>query len=89
MAEVLRPGGYLAVADLDAEDGSFHAQKRDVYHNGFERNQIAEWLSRAGFVGTAIRDAHWIRKADAVGLVRSYGVFLAVGRKSPAAQSSS
>ena len=81
MAEILKPGGYLAVADLDAEDGSFHAQKTGVYHHGFERSQIAGWLATAGYAQIAIHDAHSIRKPDAAGQERSYGVFLAVARK--------
>jgi ubiquinone/menaquinone biosynthesis C-methylase UbiE len=81
MAQVLRPGGYLAVADLDAEDGSFHTDKQGVYHNGFERAQTANWLSEAGFVEIDICAAHSIGKPDAAGQLRNYGVFLALARK--------
>ena len=33
----LRSGGYLALADLDTEDGSFHQDLTDVHHFGLDR----------------------------------------------------
>ena len=81
MAQVLRPGGYFAVADLDAEDGTFHTDKQGVYHSGFERAQIADWLCNAGLMEVDIGDAHSISKPNAAGQLRSYGVFLALARK--------
>ena len=36
---LLRPGGRLALADLDTEDGSFHdADAEGIYHLGFDRD---------------------------------------------------
>ena len=34
---LLSPGGLLALADLDKEDGSFHQDTRGVEHHGFDR----------------------------------------------------
>ncbi len=84
LAAVLKPGGWLAVADLDTEDGSFHGESNDVFHHGFAREQITGWLREAGFTEVGIRDVHTIAKPDAAGRPRSYGVFLAVGQKGPA-----
>jgi ubiquinone/menaquinone biosynthesis C-methylase UbiE len=81
MAQALRPGGRLAIADLEAEDGSFHADKQGVYHSGFERTQIADWLLKAGLVEIDICDAHSICKPNAGGQLRTYGLFLALARK--------
>ncbi len=81
LAHVLKPGGWLAVADLDTEDGSFHGQANDVFHHGFERAQIAEWLSNARLRWVSVRDAHSMSKPDSTGQMRSYGIFLAVGQK--------
>ncbi len=36
-------GGYLCIADLDAEDGSFHGPEVDVHH-GFERSALGKAL---------------------------------------------
>jgi ubiquinone/menaquinone biosynthesis C-methylase UbiE len=81
LAGALRPGGWLAAADLDSEDGSFHGQADDVFHQGFERCRVAEWLQAAGLARVRILDAHWVRKPASTGEMRSYGVFLATGRK--------
>ena len=81
LAEILKPGGWLAVADLDTEDGSFHGQADDVFHHGFERGQIAEWLANARLKWVSLTDAHSMSKPDSTGQVRSYGIFLAVAQK--------
>jgi ubiquinone/menaquinone biosynthesis C-methylase UbiE len=41
---VLRPGGFLCIADLDAEDGSFHGAGHDV-HLGFDRDALVATLA--------------------------------------------
>jgi ubiquinone/menaquinone biosynthesis C-methylase UbiE len=46
--ELLAPGGRLCVADLDAEDGSFHGPRADV-HKGFDRQDLSARLLRCGF----------------------------------------
>jgi ubiquinone/menaquinone biosynthesis C-methylase UbiE len=81
LADLLKPGAWLAVADLDTEDGSFHGQADDVFHHGFERRQIAEWLTNAGFTWVSVNNAHSMVKPSSTGQVQSYGVFLAVGQK--------
>lgn len=72
----LRPGGWIALADLDAEDGSFHADKTGVYHSGFDRAEVCRWLAEAGFAAPAARDAHRMAKPDAGGTTRVYPIFL-------------
>lgn len=81
LAAVLKPGGWMAVLDLDTEDGSFHGTADDVYHHGFARRQIADWLKASGLACVSVTDAHVIKKKNALGDVRAYGVFLGVGRK--------
>ena len=76
-AAMLKPGGWLAVADLDSENGTFHRDAKDVYHNGFDRQEIQKWLREAGFANISIGDAHRVEKSDALGQPHSYGVFLA------------
>jgi ubiquinone/menaquinone biosynthesis C-methylase UbiE len=81
LADLLKPGGWLAAADLDSEDGSFHRNVDGVFHHGFDRSQVAEWLADAGFARVSIRDAHSMVKPASTGQLRAYGVFLAVGQK--------
>jgi ubiquinone/menaquinone biosynthesis C-methylase UbiE len=76
----LRVGGWIALADLDAEDGSFHADKTGVFHQGFERDTVCRWLEQAGFSDVAARHAHTITRPTPDGIMRQYGVFLITGR---------
>src|SRR5512137_1302531 len=46
---VLREPGWLAVADLDTEDGSFHGAGFDG-HLGFDRDRLGALARAAGFV---------------------------------------
>ena len=75
----LRPGGWIALADLDTEDGSFHPDKTGVFHNGLDRNDVCRWLAQAGFSDVSARTAHTITRLSPDGVTRQYGVFLAIG----------
>ncbi len=47
----LRPGGRLALADLDAKDGSFHPPEAEgVFHQGFDREALGSTDESAGYV---------------------------------------
>ena len=73
--ELLNKGGYLCIADLDAEDGSFHGPGVDVHH-GFERGALRRSLANAGFADIAIGDCFVVEHGP-----RKYPVFLASCRK--------
>jgi ubiquinone/menaquinone biosynthesis C-methylase UbiE len=73
--ELLNSGGWLCIADLDAEDGSFHGERADVHH-GFERGALSETLAAAGFADVRIEDCYEVERGE-----RRYSVFLASGRK--------
>ena len=76
----LAPGGWIALADLDAEDGSFHADPTGVYHHGFDRAEVCGWLSDAGFAEAAAREAYRVVRSSDNGPAREYPVFLATAR---------
>lgn len=76
----LRPGGWIALADLDSEDGSFHPDMTGVFHRGFERTQICAWLKNAGFIDVSAHDAYRMSRPAANGGTREYGIFLVTGR---------
>jgi ubiquinone/menaquinone biosynthesis C-methylase UbiE len=78
---MLRPGGILAIADLDAEDGSFHPDKTGVHHFGFERSRMKQLLKEAGFRATAVTTAHTASKEVEDGEVKEFSVFLITGQK--------
>lgn len=69
-----KPGGWLAIADLDREDGSFHGPEVDVYH-GFDRAALATKAKAVGFAAPTFDMVFSIDKGmgDAR---RSYPAFL-------------
>lgn len=79
--ELLHPGGLLAAADLDAEDGSFHLNNTGVFHLGFDRSELKALLQKAGFYGVRVVTAATMTRDLAAGGKREFPVFLIVGRK--------
>ena len=72
LADHLRPGGFIAIADLDKEDGSFHSHGNEgVFHFGFEREALAALAKEVGFTTPDFTTALNIEKPD-----RTYPVFL-------------
>lgn len=76
----LRPGGWIALADLDSENGTFHADPTGIYHNGFDRAEVCRWLEEAGFAHTSSREAYRITRPGSDGVLRTYPVFLVTAR---------
>lgn len=75
MHDRIRPGGRLAIADLDSEDGTFHGPEVDDVHHGFDRLDLVEKLAAAGFQALSVETVHSMRRA--VGnSVRDYPIFL-------------
>ena len=64
---LLRPGGRLALSDLDAEDGTFHdADAEGVQHHGFDRERLEATAREVGFVDVATRTATtWVNERGA------------------------
>lgn len=59
---MLRQGGFIALADLDTEDGSFHSEDTGVFHNGFDREEFAGLTGDCGFRDISKSTANIIRK---------------------------
>lgn len=71
------PGGQVALADLDSEDGSFHPEGTEgVYHSGFERDFLADLLEQNGFGDVRFVTAHTVEKETG-----AYPVFLVVATR--------
>lgn len=77
----LAPGGRIALADLDTEDGSFHGDVAGVAHHGFARDAVAGWLRDAGFVDAAFSTAYTVQRDGDDGRRHDYPIFLVVARK--------
>lgn len=74
--DLLRPGGWLGIADLDREDGSFHGPDF-TGHTGFDREDLRAQLTEAGFASVDFCTAYVIKKKTSQG-PREYPLFLAV-----------
>ena len=78
LAGHLKPGGKVALADLDREDGSFHpADVEGVYHHGFDRGALQAILEKNGFTEIHFHTAHTVEKE-----AKCYPIFLVVASKS-------
>jgi len=74
---LLDAGGHVAIADLDTEDGRFHAHLHDFDgHPGFDRGRLVRWLEEAGFDEVAVEDCTSIDKDGT-----DFPVFLATARR--------
>jgi len=74
---LLVPGGRLAVADLDTEDGSFHPDPAGIHHHGFDRTWIRTQLESAGFQSVSVTDVCEMPRMLPDGTTRTYPLFLA------------
>jgi ubiquinone/menaquinone biosynthesis C-methylase UbiE len=73
---MLNPGGYLAIADLYPEDGSFHGPDVKV-HLGFEPDLLIADLKQRGFKKATYKTCFIMKKDNG----KEYPVFLLVAEK--------
>jgi putative AdoMet-dependent methyltransferase len=59
---MVKGGGFIAISDLDAEDGSFHTEDTGVFHQGFDREEIARAAFEAGFQSVNVSSASVVHK---------------------------
>ena len=73
---MLNPGGYLAIADLYTEDGSFHGPDVQV-HLGFDPENLAHLLGQIGFRNIDFKPCFEVTRESGI----KYPVFLLVAQK--------
>lgn len=78
--DMLLPGGYLAIADLNSEDGSFHGPGVEVHH-GFDPEDLMVELKHSGFENLVEKQCFVISRETGPGVTRQYPVFLLTGQK--------
>ncbi len=73
----LKRDGFIAIADLETEDGTFHADGGEgVYHHGFDRAKLRDTVEKAGFVNVRFHHAYTIEKET-----QNYPIFLLTANK--------
>ena len=73
---LLNPDGYLAIADLYTEDGSFHGPDIKV-HLGFDPDKLTEVLKTAGFKKIKHKTCFEITRESG----KKFPIFLLVAKK--------
>jgi 2-polyprenyl-3-methyl-5-hydroxy-6-metoxy-1,4-benzoquinol methylase len=78
LKQLLAPGGVLLATDLDSEPGTFHRGKDGgAFHNGFDRQELTDQLTAAGFHAIQFVTAHTLEREHDDGTTGHYDVFLA------------
>ncbi len=67
----LNENGFLAIADLESEDGTFHSDNEGVHHFGFEEDELCKIVEKCGFKNVSFENINTIKKPH-----RDFGVFL-------------
>lgn len=73
---ILKEDGFIALADLDTEDGSFHGDNNGVFHYRFDRQKLTSYAHEAGFQEVTFSLASTIKKPQA-----NFTVFLMTAKK--------
>lgn len=74
---MLKSGGRAAIADLEKEDGSFHADPGEgVKHHGFDSLELSEIFRKNGFKNISFVPVYIIARNN-----REYPVFLMLAEK--------
>ncbi len=73
-------GGFLFIADLDREDGSFHGEGFDG-HNGFERNPLRDKAISVGFKNIKFKTITEVIKEVSSGEMKAFPLFLMTAKK--------
>jgi len=72
----IKKDGFIALADLETEDGTFHSDNTGVFHFGFDADTLHKIVKDAGFRNIKIENINTIEKPQ-----RDFGVFLLTARK--------
>ncbi len=74
--KMLNVDGFIAIADLDNENGTFHSDNRGVFHFGFKRKELKEIAKEVGFKDIRFKLASTIKKPH-----QEFTVFLMLAKR--------
>jgi tRNA (cmo5U34)-methyltransferase len=76
----LRPGGYLAIADIYEENGTFQEQGFPI-HRGLNVEKLSQALEKQKFTSITHKRCFTICRENDLGEQKEYPIFLLVGKK--------
>ncbi|MCX6684865.1 MAG: methyltransferase domain-containing protein [Methanoregula sp.] len=80
---LLVPGGRVAIADLDSDNGEFHEEPGIAEHDGIDRKYLQQVFEQAGFVLVQFHEAATIQKISSrTGKIRDFTIFLMTAQRS-------
>ena len=71
----LNKNGFISIADLESEDGTFHSNNDGVFHFGFDEKKLLTLVESCGFKDARFENINTINKVH-----RDFGVFLLTAR---------
>jgi ubiquinone/menaquinone biosynthesis C-methylase UbiE len=77
--DLLKPGGIIALADLDKEDGSFH-DPEFTGHNGLDRNELEKIAKENTFTDIVFKDIFTFVRPKPFGQT-NFPIFLMIAKK--------
>lgn len=79
----LKPGGQIAIADLDEDNGEFHSDPNSARHNGFNRPELQKVFESTGFKEIEFHEAYTRIKFLKNGKEKEFTIFLMTANKPP------
>lgn len=68
--------GFIAIADLEIEDGTFHSDNTGVFHFGFDENELCKVVLEVGFKDVEFININTINKPE-----KDFGIFLLTAKR--------
>lgn len=72
----LNSEGFIAIADLELEDGTFHSDNAGVFHFGFDESELCKIVSDSGFKDIEFKTINTINKPQ-----KDFGIFLLTAKR--------
>jgi len=74
--QTLKDNAFIAIADLEKEDGTFHSDNRGVHHFGFDEKELRKIIHKSGFKDIEIETINTIEKPHG-----AFNIFLLTAKK--------
>jgi 2-polyprenyl-3-methyl-5-hydroxy-6-metoxy-1,4-benzoquinol methylase len=72
----IKDEGFIAIADLEREDGTFHSDNTGVFHFGFAQEDLCKIVEECGFKEVTYEQINTIQKPH-----RDFEIFLLTAKK--------